>query len=494
MKKSTLTAILTAAVMTAGMSALPVQADLSSTDTFSYEASDSGVTITGLVSEKGPSKLVIPEEIDGKPVIGIGDWAFQGHSEIMDISVPDSVYEIGGNAFSGTRWYQAQAPGLVYAGNVVIAWKGRNRPDVIRLREGTTGIAWGAFGEGIGKMASYDDIRCYQTVPVMLPRSLKYIAYDLDSSDSWGRSWLEVGNLYYEGTAEEWSHVLTNGGDSGTAFTEKYPVYFEATEPDHEQGVTLPYIPGDVYGDGQVDIIDVITLNRSLLIGTSMLESEKAAADVNQNGVPDEADALMILRSIVGIEPLPEITPDVNLKNEFYQNGYALSEETADMLNNVELTPHLEYDIYEGEKSNGKVYQHIKLRDADVETLEAFAAAHFCEENTNAEKLYVTHQWIHYTNRYAYVGELWDTIVAKTYVDAIYNYQLGQCIQYNGGMAGMLAYMGYDVWMEGTPGVHWTTYVEIDGQVYNVECGNYGKNGEWQGFFSPVERGDDTAL
>ena len=164
-----------------------------------------------------------------------------------------------------------------------------------------------------------------------------------------------------------------------------------------------------------------------------------------------------------------------------------LDEEMCAAINNAELTPHYEYKVFEGSREKGKVYQTIKLRDADIQTLESFAAEHFCEENTPAEKLYVTHQWIHYTNRYAYAGELWDTIVAKSYVDAVFNYRLGQCIQYNGAMAGMLAYMGYNVWMEGTPGVHWTTYVELNGKVYNVECGNYGKNGEWQGFFTPEE-------
>ena len=499
MKAAKRTALLTAAVMAAGMTVLPVHAEQSTTDTFTYNTSDAGVMITGLVSEKAPSKLVIPEKIDGMPVIGIGVEAFAGHSEIMDISVPDSVYIIDEAAFLGARWYQAQPAGLVYAGNVVIAWKGRNRPDVIRLREGTTGIGCYAFGEGTGIENFYYD-RYLLMTPLIVPKSIKYIAPNMDIGyTSWSHSWLRPGNIYYEGTEEEW-HQLSNW----EGISEEHTVYFESTEPDHEPTYSHLDLFGDVNSDGQVSILDVITLNRHLMIGEYLFDYQKKVSDIDGNGVPDETDALRILKGIVEIEPLPEAQiPDVDPKNDFYHNGYCLErywsqgdyfikyigiDEVIDQINHTELTPHYEYKVYEGTRENGKVYQTIKLRDADIETLDAFAAAHFVDENTNAEKLYVTYQWIHYTNRYAYVGELWDTIVAKTYVDAIFNYQLGQCIQYNGAMAAMLAYMGYDVWMEGTPGVHWTTYVEIDGKVYNIECGNYGKNGEWGAFFELVER------
>ncbi|MBR3629647.1 MAG: hypothetical protein IKN55_04155 [Oscillospiraceae bacterium] len=492
MNMTKITAFMTAIAMTAGMPALPAQAESSSADIFSYSIYDTSVTITGLVPETAPSKLVIPDTIEGKPVTGILEYAFAGHSEIMDISIPDSVYYIGSQAFAGTRWYQTQPAGLVYAGNVVIAWKGRNKPDVIRLREGTTAIGAFAFSEGCGVQFEFSMTdRYFQTVPIIVPKSLKYIDHLYYMSDeSLTDSWLHPGNIYYEGTEEEWNRVLINGTPIGEY---KYPavlyhVYFESTEPDHEPFISAPFEPGDVYPDEKVDLLDVITLNRHLMMGEFVFPQRIAAADVNQNGVPDETDALMILKSVLGVEKLTAFTPEIDPKNEFYQNGYNLYNETADLLNHAALSPHLEYDIYEGKKEDGKVYQHIKLRDEDIATLDAFAAAHFSDENTNAEKLYVTHQWIHYTNRYAYAGDLWDQIVAKTYVDAIFNYQLGQCIQYNGAMAGMLAYMGYDVWMEGTPGVHWTTYVEIDGKVYNIECGNYGKNGEWQAFFGLVER------
>ena len=495
MKYQNMTAMAIAFAMTAGISAFPVHAEQGTTDQFAYDKDEKGILITGLSTEKAPSTLVIPEEIDGTAVYGISFEAFAGHSEIMDISVPDSVYDIGDAAFLGTRWYQSQPDGLVYAGNVVIAWKGRNRPEVIRLREGTTGIGGFAFGEGSGIENFYYD-RYLLMTPLIVPKSIKYIASNMDIGySSWSYSWLRPGNIYYEGTEEEWHQV--QGWES---ISEEHTVYFESTEPDHDPTYNHLDIPGDVDGSGTVSIVDVIVLNRHLMTGAYLIDYQKKLADIDGNGVPDETDALRILKGIVEIEPLPEgKIPDDVRQDDFYQNGYDIErywsqgdyfikymgeDSITDQLNHAELTPHYEYKVYEGTRENGKVYQTIKLRDADIQTLDKLAAVHFSEENTPAEKLYVTHQWIHYTNRYAYAGELWDTIVAKSYVDAVFNYKLGQCIQYNGAMAGMLAYMGYNVWMEGTPGVHWTTYVELDGKVYNVECGNYGKNGEWQGFFT----------
>ena len=104
-----------------------------------------------------------------------------------------------------------------------------------------------------------------------------------------------------------------------------------------------------------------------------------------------------------------------------------------------------------------------------------------------AEKLYITHQWIHYNVDYAYAGEKWNSIVNKSYVDAIFNCKRGQCVQYNGAMASVLAYYGYDVYMVRgwtRPGVqHYWTECVVAGQTYLVECGNSGKNGDWWQYF-----------
>ncbi|MCM1181301.1 MAG: leucine-rich repeat protein [Clostridium sp.] len=43
--------------------------------------------------------LTIPEELDGYPVVGIGDSAFKGNTYLGSVVIPDGVKTIGGNAF-----------------------------------------------------------------------------------------------------------------------------------------------------------------------------------------------------------------------------------------------------------------------------------------------------------------------------------------------------------------------------------------------------------
>jgi glucan-binding YG repeat protein len=144
--------------------------------------------------------------------------------------------------------------------------------------------------------------------------------------------------------------------------------------------------------------------------------------------------------------------------------------------------------VYNRQKGNGAIDFTLKLSDNDIKIIEQFAAEHFPENSTMAEKLYITHQWIHKNVDYAYAGAKWNAIVNKSYVDAIFNYRSGQCVQYNGAMASVLAYYGYDVYMVRgwtRPGVqHYWTECNVAGKTYLVECGNLGKNGDsWQYFF-----------
>ncbi len=63
------------------------------------------VTITGYLGMGG--KLVIPPAIEGLPVTRIGEGAFKGRVELTaDVTIPDSVTEIGERAFAGCKEMQ----------------------------------------------------------------------------------------------------------------------------------------------------------------------------------------------------------------------------------------------------------------------------------------------------------------------------------------------------------------------------------------------------
>lgn len=81
---------------------------------------------------------------------------------------------------------------------------------------------------------------------------------------------------------------LTYGSDTDS---------FEVTVTD--EGITIVY--GDVDCNGGIDILDVIALNKSLLTGAEMTASALQNADMDGDGVPTAADALMILKQTIGI-------------------------------------------------------------------------------------------------------------------------------------------------------------------------------------------------
>ena len=58
---------------------------------------------------------------------------------------------------------------------------------------------------------------------------------------------------------------------------------------------------GDVDCNGKVDIIDVITLNKNLMVGEQLKPQGKINADVDDNGQVDEVDSLNILKYVVEI-------------------------------------------------------------------------------------------------------------------------------------------------------------------------------------------------
>jgi hypothetical protein len=62
---------------------------------------------------------------------------------------------------------------------------------------------------------------------------------------------------------------------------------------------------GDVDENGKVDIIDVITLNKNLMVNDPISAQGKKNADVDKNGKIDETDALNILKAVVELVTLP---------------------------------------------------------------------------------------------------------------------------------------------------------------------------------------------
>ena len=162
----------------------PLTAQAESFGALTYEVYTDHVEITGC--DSAAISVTIPEEIDGLPVTGIGEgafegcksltsvtipesvtgigtWAFNRCESLTSVTVPESVTSIGQSAFMGckslstivipesvtsigtdafydTAWYDSQPDGLIYAGRVAYEYKGTCTGEIV-LRPDTAGIA-----------------------------------------------------------------------------------------------------------------------------------------------------------------------------------------------------------------------------------------------------------------------------------------------------------------------------------------------------------------
>ena len=64
-----------------------------------YSVGEAGVTITGMSGQL--AEVDIPDAIDGKPVVAIGNGVFNGRRDITRVAIPPTVTSIGENAFRG---------------------------------------------------------------------------------------------------------------------------------------------------------------------------------------------------------------------------------------------------------------------------------------------------------------------------------------------------------------------------------------------------------
>lgn len=113
-------------------------------------------------------------------------------------------------------------------------------------------------------------------------------------------------NTTYLAGLPEGTHTLTAAfsGDHTLTLT----IHVLSTEPSEnpsEEDTTAPTDSdvklGDVNEDGEIDILDVILLNKNLLGSTKLTEQGKRNADVDQNTKVDTTDSLTILKYVVKI-------------------------------------------------------------------------------------------------------------------------------------------------------------------------------------------------
>jgi hypothetical protein len=150
-----------------------------------YEIADGQVTITDC-NEAAEGELVIPNEIEGLPVISIGTSAFAGCRRLTSITIPNSVTSIGSWAFSGCSSLTAiTIPDSVTSiGDV--AFEGCSRLTAITIPESVTSIGDEAFSicssltsitipEGVISIGDKAFAGCRSLTSITIPNSVTSI-------------------------------------------------------------------------------------------------------------------------------------------------------------------------------------------------------------------------------------------------------------------------------------------------------------------------------
>ncbi|MBR1555958.1 MAG: glycoside hydrolase family 9 protein [Oscillospiraceae bacterium] len=283
------------------------------------------------------NEVILP---DGVKKIGV--QAFSGCKNLERLNIPTSVESVGEKAFAETPWLaevQADSPLLIINGLLIDGNAAKG--DVI-IPEGVTSILGNAFymnteitsvsiPEGVQNIGANAFDGCEALTDLTLPESLKTIKEKAfsgiavteltipagvteigDEAFINCKSLPEVTVLGADTKIGEkafgWTSTFTATGQYSYIFVyhviEDFSVICNqkssADSDVSDAGVKKAYF-GDTDGDGDVSILDVITINRAILGKEKLTSVQQKTADVNHSGAPDSGDCLSVMKYIVGL-------------------------------------------------------------------------------------------------------------------------------------------------------------------------------------------------
>ena len=251
---------------------------------------DNTIMITGY-TKTIEGELVIPDKIDGMPVTAIEKSAFSC-CEMTSVVLPETVTEIGEGAFNGCT----------------------NLTSII-LPKGVTKIEANTFAsctftsfiipETVTEIGDRAFESCSELTSIVIPETVIKIGDEVFSNCTNLSSVtiknkdcaIALGNPTTLGVPSR-TAIIGYDGSTAHTFAEQYDYKFVVLkESSTEQDLKV----GDADGSGEIDILDVITINKAILGKENLSENGLKAIDFNGNGKPDSSESLTILKYIVGM-------------------------------------------------------------------------------------------------------------------------------------------------------------------------------------------------
>lgn len=273
-----------------------------------------GVKTIGQEAFRGCSALKTIEFNEGLETI---NWAFPDCTALETVTLPSTLSTLTGSSFNDCD--NLKTVNFLGGNDLVIgtAFMNCSALETVTMGEGIIKIADSAFSGGVNlknvqlsptlkTIGSYAFSRCSGLTEIELPASLETLGHSAFSLCSNLETVTFLGketeiNKY--ASIPKTTVIRGYEGSTAQAYAEANGNTFELIDSEQETPSEEPaeFTPGDVNDDGKVDILDVITINRSVVGKERLSDTQKKAADVNHSGNPDPGDSLMIMRFIVNL-------------------------------------------------------------------------------------------------------------------------------------------------------------------------------------------------
>ena len=315
-----------------------VTEELPSEKSYNYNGITYKITLGGKICVTGysgdSSTVVIPDQIDGKPVTEISSSVFKNQTGLKSVTLPYGITEIGASTFENCSSLEK----IIIPGTVTSigksAFKGCSCLMLVTLSERLEKIGESAFEDcieletifipngvsSIGKSAfkncsalrlvtlsdSLKEVNahtfqeCINLETIVIPDSVKKIYHrSFENCTRLKNAYIPESVTFIGLNAFDGCSRLTIYGRKNTA-AEKYAV--KNTIPFRPYPSGASGVVGDVDGDGLITANDSLLVLRYSVKLEDFDEDTLRLADVNGDGNVDSFDSLVILRYSVGIK------------------------------------------------------------------------------------------------------------------------------------------------------------------------------------------------
>ncbi len=275
------------------------------------------------------TSIIIPNT-----VTNIGRGAFANCSGLTSIIIPESVTSIGESAFSGCSnlivtvsknnpAYASEDDVLFNKDKTLLIWYSLKKAEKeYTIPNGVTSIGNNAFSgcssltsiiipDSVTSIEAWAFDRCSGLKSIIIPKNVVSIggnafincksltSVTISNPDCKIERFCISNNVNFETYQYEFSGTIYGYEDStAQAYAENSGYNFALIGSESE---TEELRQGDADGNGEIDILDVITINKAIMGKESLSENGLKAIDFNGNGKPDSDEALTLLKYIVGL-------------------------------------------------------------------------------------------------------------------------------------------------------------------------------------------------